>query len=66
MERARCWCEMINVDYVRFNPFLSTDVELNEIDDKILLPMIIGVKKYIQKNFEELERIGRILLGEEK
>ena len=63
-ERTRSWCEMIGVDYFRFNPFLTHDVELNESDDRILLPMIIEVRRYIRKNMHDFEKIAQVLLGE--
>ena len=56
---------MSGIEYFRFNPFLSTDVELNESDDKILLPMLIDVKRYIKKNISEFERLAKMLLGED-
>ena len=65
VERAKCWCEMVGLSYFRFNPPLSEDVELDEVDDKVLINTIWETRVYLHKNRDMLLKAGRILLGME-
>ena len=60
-DRANNWCDMIGAKYVRFNPILQSEIELNEKDDRILLSMIIEARRFILKNIEELQSLADIL-----
>lgn len=64
VDRARSWCEMIDVDYYRFNPTLASDIELTETDDRVLLSMLCDVRKYIIRNFTTFEKLSKMLVGE--
>jgi len=64
VDRARSWCEMADIEYYRYNPTLTSHVELNEIDDRVLLAMLCDVRKYIKTHFKEFEKLGKSLLGE--
>lgn len=63
VERAKSWCEMVGLYYFRLNPVLSTDVELDEVDEGVLINMLWDTRLYLQKNREIVEKAGRILLG---
>ena len=65
MERAKSWCEMVGLPYFRLNPPLSSDVELDENEDRILINMLWETRIYLHKNRDLLQRAGRILLGTE-
>lgn len=64
VDRARSWCEMVDVRYFRYNPTLPTPVELNQTDDRILLNMLLDVRKYINRNFQSILSLSKVLLGE--
>ena len=64
MDRARSWCEMIDVKYHRFSPTLSSNVELDESDDRLLLAMLCDTRKFVLKNLDEIMKLGKELLGE--
>lgn len=55
---------MADIEYYRYNPTLTSHVELNEIDDRILLAMLCDVRKYVKTHFKEFEKLGKSLLGE--
>ena len=57
---------MANIDYYRFSPKLSKDVELNEIDDVILLEMLCDVRRSIINQMGEIKRLAKVLLGGEE
>ena len=52
---------MIGSKYVRFNPILQSEIEMNEKDDKILLSMIIEARRFIIKHLDELKRLSQTL-----
>ena len=54
---------MIGLNYFRFNPPLSEDVELDESNDNVLINMLWDTRAYIHKNRELLNKAGRTLLG---
>ena len=60
-DRANSWCDMIGSKYVRFNPILQSEIEMNEKDDKILLSMIIEARRFIIKHLDELKRLSQTL-----
>ena len=54
---------MSDIEFHRYQPTISSDIELNETDDRILLQMLCDVRKYINNNFKKLEELGKLLLG---
>ena len=56
---------MVGLPYFRLNPPLSSDVELDENEDRILINMLWETRIYLHKNRDLLQRAGRILLGME-
>ena len=35
VDRARAWCSMAGIAYVRFSPLLASDIRLDETDDEV-------------------------------
>jgi len=63
VDRTESWCEMIGAKYVRFNPILQSEIELNEKDDRLLLGMIVEARRTILKNIDKLHDAANALLG---
>jgi hypothetical protein len=36
VDRARAWCGMAGIPYIRLSPQLDTDVKMDETDDEVL------------------------------
>ncbi|KAM4721797.1 85/88 kDa calcium-independent phospholipase A2 isoform 2-T2 [Rhinophrynus dorsalis] len=62
VDRARAWCEMIEVPYFRLSPQLQTDVMLDEVSDAVLVNMLWDTQIYIYQQREELQRLTKLLL----
>ncbi|CAI9584738.1 unnamed protein product [Staurois parvus] len=62
VNRARAWCEMIDVHYFRLSPHLQTDVMLDEVSDAVLVNMLWDTQIYIYQQREEIQKLVRLLL----
>ncbi|XP_018426544.1 PREDICTED: 85/88 kDa calcium-independent phospholipase A2 [Nanorana parkeri] len=62
VNKARAWCEMIDVHYFRLSPQLQTDVMLDEVSDAVLVNMLWDTQIYIYQQREEIEKLARLLL----
>ncbi|XP_038639419.1 85/88 kDa calcium-independent phospholipase A2 isoform X2 [Scyliorhinus canicula] len=62
VDRARAWCEMVDIPYFRLNSQLKTDVMLDEIDDAILVNMLWDTQIYIHQERERIQQLARLLL----
>ena len=58
VERAKAWCEMIDVPYFRFSSPMSSDVGLDETDDRILVKMLWETRVYVFQNFQEFRNVA--------
>ena len=54
---------MVGLNYFRFNPELSEDVELDECDDRVLINLLWDTRNYLHKNKDLVQKAGRILMG---
>ncbi|XP_078286737.1 85/88 kDa calcium-independent phospholipase A2 isoform X2 [Rhinoraja longicauda] len=63
VDRARAWCEMVNIPYFRLNSQLKTDVMLDEIDDAVLVNMLWDTQIYIHQERERIKELARLLLS---
>lgn len=61
VERARAWCQMLNVPYYRFSSPMSSDVGLDETDDRILVKMLWETRVYVMQNFKEFAELAKVL-----
>ncbi|XP_015588619.1 85/88 kDa calcium-independent phospholipase A2 [Cephus cinctus] len=64
VDRARTWCSMIAVPYYRFSPQLSTDVKMDEKNDKIIADMIWTAKAFMHANRDSVKELADILARE--
>ncbi|XP_075039065.1 85/88 kDa calcium-independent phospholipase A2 isoform X4 [Mixophyes fleayi] len=62
VNRARAWCEMIDIPYFRLSPQLQTDVMLDEVSDAVLVNMLWDTQIYIYQQRELLQNLARLLL----
>ncbi|XP_078093564.1 85/88 kDa calcium-independent phospholipase A2 isoform X2 [Mustelus asterias] len=62
VDRARAWCEMVDIPYFRLNSQLKTDVMLDEIDDAILVNMLWDTQIYIHQERERIQQLAQLLL----
>ncbi|XP_042202694.1 85/88 kDa calcium-independent phospholipase A2-like [Callorhinchus milii] len=62
VDRARAWCEMVNISYFRLNSQLKTDVMLDEVDDAILVNMLWETQIYVHQERESIKQLARLLL----
>ena len=62
-DRCRAWCSMVGIPYYRFNPYMATDIELDEKDDKMLIDLMWNTMAYIYSRKEDVIRLKEILLN---
>ncbi|XP_053577225.1 85/88 kDa calcium-independent phospholipase A2 isoform X2 [Bombina bombina] len=62
VNRARAWCDMIDVPYFRLSPQLETDVMLDEVSDAVLVNMLWDTQIYIYQQREVIQKLAKILL----
>jgi len=62
VDRARAWCSMAGISYVRLSPQLDSDVAMNETDDKILVNMIYLTQVYMYENRIKIDALVKQLL----
>ncbi|XP_048473554.1 85/88 kDa calcium-independent phospholipase A2 isoform X2 [Rhincodon typus] len=63
VDRARAWCEMVDIPYFRLNSQLKMDVMLDEIDDAILINMLWDTQIYIHQERERIQQLVQLLLS---
>lgn len=61
VERARAWCQMLGTPYYRFSSPMSSDVGLDETDDRILVKMLWETRVYVIQNYKEFVELGKLL-----
>lgn len=52
---------MLNVPYYRFSSPMSSDVGLDETDDRILVKMLWETRVYVMQNFKEFTELAKLL-----
>ena len=63
IDRCRGWCSMAGIPYYRFSPYMATDIELDEKEDKILIDLMWTTMAYIYSRKEDVMRLKEILLN---
>lgn len=61
VERAKAWCQMLGVPYYRFSSPMSSDVGLDETDDRVLVKMLWETRVYIMQHFNEFTELAKKL-----
>lgn len=57
VDRARAWCEMMDVPYFRLSPQLQTEVMLDEVNDSVLVDALWDTQLYIYQQREQFEQL---------
>ncbi|XP_019520113.1 PREDICTED: 85/88 kDa calcium-independent phospholipase A2 [Hipposideros armiger] len=63
VDRARAWCEMVDIQYFRLNPQLGTDIMLDEISDMVLVNALWETEVYIYEHREQFHKLIQLLLS---
>jgi hypothetical protein len=61
VDQARAWCHSLGVAFYRLSPLLSTDVELDEKDDKVLVDMMWTAMAYIHGKKDDVLQLKTLL-----
>lgn len=61
VDRARAWCGMCGIAYLRLSPQLSLDVQLDETRDEILVNSLWETMVYIRSKKEQIHQIAALL-----
>lgn len=61
VDRARTWCSMIGVPYYRFNPQLSSDIQMDEKSDTVLAEMMWSAKAFMFANRDQIKELADVL-----
>ncbi|CAH2312335.1 85 88 kDa calcium-independent phospholipase A2 [Pelobates cultripes] len=62
VNRARAWCDMMDIPYFRLSPQLETDVMLDEVSDEVLVNMLWETQIYIFQQRDVWHKLAKILL----
>jgi hypothetical protein len=54
---------MAAIPFYRFSPYMATDIELDEKDDKILIDLMWSTMAYIYSRKDDVLRLKEILLN---
>ncbi|KAB0387864.1 hypothetical protein FD755_002820 [Muntiacus reevesi] len=63
VDRARAWCEMVDIQYFRLNPQLGTDIMLDEVNDTVLVNALWETEVYIYEHREQFQKLVQLLLS---
>ncbi|KAI5765123.1 PLA2G6 [Gulo gulo luscus] len=63
VDRARAWCEMVDIQYFRLNPQLGTDIMLDEVSDAVLVNALWETEVYIHEHREQFQKLIQLLLS---
>jgi len=61
VDRARAWCNMANIAYMRLSPQLASDIPLDETSDEVLVEMLWMTQVYMYEQREQLQRLVNVL-----
>jgi len=57
VDRARAWCSMANIAYMRLCPQLASDIPLDETSDEVLVEMIYMTQVYMHEQRSHLQQL---------
>jgi len=61
VNRAKAWCDSLGAYYFRLNPYMSTNVAIDETDDLILLELLWDTRQYVLNNMDTIEDILKLI-----
>lgn len=62
VDQSRAWCLSTGVSFHRFSPYLLTDVELDEKDDRTLVDLLWSTMAHVHSRREEVVGLSSLLL----
>ncbi|XP_054997104.1 85/88 kDa calcium-independent phospholipase A2 isoform X2 [Sorex araneus] len=63
VDRARAWCEMVDIQYFRLNPQLGTDIMLDEVNDTVLVNALWETEVYIHEHRDQFQKLIELLVS---
>lgn len=61
VDRSRAWCLAINAAFYRFSPSLSSDIDLAETDNVMIMQMMWEGHAYLYKYKDQIDKLGELL-----
>jgi len=61
VDRARAWCSMANIAYMRLCPQLASDIPLDETSDEVLVEMLWMTQVYMHEQRGHLKQLVSVL-----
>eukprot|EP00092_Neocalanus_flemingeri_P020293 GFUD01021983.1.p1 GENE.GFUD01021983.1~~GFUD01021983.1.p1 ORF type:complete len:830 (-),score=300.05 GFUD01021983.1:470-2959(-) len=61
VDRARAWCSMANIAYMRLSPQLASDIPLDETSDEVLVEMLWMTQVYMHEQRGHLQELVTVL-----
>jgi len=61
VDRARAWCNMANIAYMRLSPQLASDIPLDETSDEVLVEMLWMTQVYMHEERDHLQQLVTML-----
>jgi len=61
VDRARAWCSMANIAYMRLSPQLASDIPLDETSDEVLVEMLWMTQVYMHEQRNHLQQLVTVL-----
>ncbi|CAN0314768.1 unnamed protein product [Lampetra fluviatilis] len=64
VDRARAWCDSLQVPFFRLSPQLREDVALDEVRDAVLVDALWDTQVYLHSQRAQLSRLARLLTAD--
>jgi len=61
VDRARAWCNMANIAYMRLSPQLASDIPLDETSDEVLVEMLWMTQVYMHEQRNRMQQLVSVL-----
>lgn len=61
VDRARAWCSMAGITYVRLCPQLASDIRLDETSDEVLVEMLWRSQAYMHEQRDQVNLLVKLL-----
>merc|ERR1712107_603768 len=61
VDRARAWCSMAGITYVRLCPQLASDIRLDETSDEVLVEMLWRSQAYMREQRDQVNLLVKLL-----
>ena len=61
VDRARAWCSMCGIAFLRLSPQLPSDIGLDETSDEVLVDMLWRTQAYMHEQREQLAQLANLI-----